>query len=107
MAKVFIPNKGAHDYSDALRFGSLEFVTKGQINAYAVNTMARVWNEALKDSSPDDWIMLTSLTTLSSIGCSMFALKHGHLNLLIFRKDRYIPRKLMLSDLQELGEDEL
>lgn len=102
MPKVFIPNKGAHDYSDAERFGDLTYVTKGSINSFAVGTMARVWAEALETSTKDDWIMLTSLTTLCVVGCSTFALKHGQLNLLIFRKDRYIPRRLMLDQLQDL-----
>lgn len=106
MSKVFVPNKGAHDYSDAERFGELEYVTKGQINSFAVGTMARIWAESLKDSSPDDWIILTSLTTLCTIGCSQFAMKHRRLNLLLFRKDRYIARKIFFDQLEEGADNE-
>ncbi len=104
--KVFIPNKGVHDYSDAERYGQIVFVTKGEQSKNAVGKMARRWADVLKNSSPNDYILVTSLTTLCSIGCSVFALKHkGFLNLLLFREGRYIARTLRLDQVLE-GLDE-
>lgn len=96
---VFVPNKGGHDFSDALRYGELKFVTSGHIGKFSIGTMARNWAESLKESKEGDIILLSSLTTLSAIGCSMFARKHGCLNLLLFRNGQYIMRKLMIDDL--------
>lgn len=98
MPKVLIPNRGVHDYSEAEKYGELEFVTKGQQNKYSVGNMFRIWVKALKDSHPDDHVMITSLTVLCCIGCMVFALKHGCINLLLFRDSKYISRRLMLQE---------
>ena len=103
--KVFIANQGAHDYSDALRYGNPIYVTKGTLSKFGVGIMARLWSDALEGSSPDDYIVSSSLTTLCSIGCSIFARKHGCLNLLMFRNGKYISRKLMLDQLHCPEED--
>lgn len=101
MPKVFIANQGVHDYSDAERYGTLCFVTKGILSKFGVGIMTRAWAEVIKNSSPDDLIISGSLTTMSSIGCSLFARKHGHLNLLLFKNGRYIHRKVMLDEVLE------
>lgn len=101
MPKVFIANQGSHDYSDSARYGEPVFVSKGVLSKFATGIMARLWAEALKDSSPEDFIVSGSLTTLSSIGCSIFARKHGQLNLLMFRNGKYISRRIMLDQLME------
>lgn len=97
--KVYIPNQGGHDYSDAERFGSLTYITQGAISKFSVGTMAREWSKYLSESSPDDMILLSSLTTLCVIGCSLFARKHGHINLLLFRNGKYIRRTIVLDEL--------
>ena len=96
--KVFIPNKGFHDYTDAKRFGALTFVTKGSQNKFGVSNMARCWDSALKDSSPHDYILVTSLSILSSVGAACFAARHnGRVNFLLWRKDRYIARTMVIN----------
>ena len=100
MTRVFIPNLGAHDHSDAERYGELVYVTKGQIDKFATGTMYRIWLKALKDSSPDDIILQTGLTTLCEVGCAVFGAIHGRLNLLIWRNDRYLLREMVLSGQQ-------
>jgi hypothetical protein len=94
--KVFITNKGAHDYSDAERYGDLVFCTEGLIGKFNTSQMVREFESAFVDSTADDYILLTSLTTLCSMACSVFACKHGRLNLLIFKEDRYVVRKVVL-----------
>lgn len=104
MIKVFIPNLSAHDHSDAARYGELVYVTKGQLAKYATNNMYRVWMAALQESSPNDYILLTGLNTLCSIGCAIFGALHGRVNLLIWRTDRYISREIIFTDLMK-GEE--
>src|SRR3990167_9797299 len=98
MPKVFIPNKSFHDFSDAKRFGELVYVTSGVQNKYNTTLMARLWQDALQESSHDDYILQTSLSVLNSIGVAMFACKYdGKVNILIWQKDKYIERTLMLK----------
>ena len=102
---VYVANQGAHDYSDAERYGTVVNVTKGLLSKFGVGIMARTWADVIKTSKPEDYIVSGSLTTMCSIGCSLFAIKHGHLNLLLFKNGHYICRRLMLSQLLEGEKD--
>ena len=93
--KVFVVNKGGHDYSDAERFGALVFCTDGLVGKFNTSQMVREFNDVFTSSDENDYILLTSLTTLCSIACSVFAAKHKRLNLLIFKNDRYIVRRVV------------
>lgn len=97
MSKVYVTNKGGHDYSAARRWGPLVYMTEGQLSKYDTGQMFRECSEALANSEPDDWILLTSLTTLCSVACAIFAHRHGRLNLLIFRDDGYVERKIVFN----------
>ena len=100
--RVYVPNKGFHDYTDAKRYGSLHFVTTGVQNKYGVSNMARCWMDALSDSSPDDFILQTSLSVLCSVGAAAFATIHGRVNYLLWQNDKYIVRTIILRE--EKGE---
>ena len=97
MSLVYIVNKAAHDYSDAERFGDLVFCTDGALNRYDTSQMYRELYSSMKDSMEEDYILLTSLTSLCSIACAIFAHKHGCLNLLIHRDVGYVERKLVFQ----------
>ena len=97
MRKVFVLNKGAHNYSDAERYGDLIYCTDGAIDKLDIQQMFRELQPHIADSSPDDYILLTSLTSLCSVACAMFAAKHGRLNLLIFKGDGYISRSIYFN----------
>lgn len=105
--KVFVPNKGGHDYSAAERFGQLIFVTEGYIDRWHVTHMYRAWAKVLEESGPDDYILETSLNTLCSVGAACFAYKHQRLNLLLFKDGDYQERSLLISELISLkGEQD-
>lgn len=99
MQKVYIINQGAHDYSTAEYFGELVFCTKGSIDRFDTSQMYRELVEALHDSQADDYILLTSLTTLCCVACAIFTAKHGQVNLLLFRGDGYIERSVYLKNI--------
>lgn len=82
--KVYIVNKGTHDFSDAKKFGELVFLTEGNFHILATSKMAREINDGLKYSSSNDYILPCSLTVMSSITCAIFASLHNKLNLLIY-----------------------
>jgi len=99
MNKVYVVNKSGHDFKDANRFGDLIFLSKGKMDRYAITSVYREFSEYLNDSSEDDWILITGLSSMSSIACSMFAYKWGRLNLLLYKNNRYVERRIILSEL--------
>jgi len=105
MPKVYVVNRGGHNHNDAERYGELIFMSSGTINRYAVSQMYRQFIDHLKDSSPDDYILITGLSVMASVACSIFARIHGRLNLLLFKSSqsgqegRYVERTIMLDEL--------
>lgn len=97
MSKVFVVNKGGHDYSAAERFGTLVYCTEGQLSKYDTGQMFRELVHSMSDSEADDYILLTSLTTLCSVAAAVFAHKHGRVNFLIYKDDNYVERKLVFD----------
>ena len=106
MSKVYVVNKGGHNHSDAERFGELIYLSEGSINRYAISNMYRQFSKILKTSSPKDYILITGLSVMSSVACSIFARIHGRLNLLLFKigddkenKNYYIERTILIDEL--------
>ena len=84
MLKVYIINKGCHDFSMAEKYGQLVYMTKGRYDILAVGKMYRVFQEKMKGSKSSDLILICGPATMSAVACSMFAAKHGRLNLLVY-----------------------
>lgn len=108
---IYVPSKGAHDYSDAQRFGELVFMSEGRLNRYAVNKMFRTFDEHIQCSNSNDLILITSLTVMNAVICGMFASKHNCLNLLLFKSvpdgpSHYVDRR-MVFDNKMLAKAEL
>lgn len=99
MPKVYLINDGGHDFSDAKRFGEVVVCTSGEVDRWDVSQMYRRLATAMKDSEPEDYLLLTSLTSLCSVACSIFAVKHNRLQLLLFKDGRYVERTLLLDKL--------
>lgn len=97
MPRVFVVNRGPYDYSEAERFGELVYCTHGKLNKTEISQMYRELADAMYDSSPEDYILLTSLTSLCSVACAIFGHRHGRLNLLIHHDGAYIAKKIVLE----------
>tara|TARA_Y100000593_G_scaffold82293_1_gene154512 strand:- start:5103 stop:5549 length:447 start_codon:yes stop_codon:yes gene_type:complete len=97
--KVFVVNKGGHDFTGALHFGEIVYLSEGSLNRYAVTNMYRQFAPFLSESMPNDYILITGLTTMACVACSMFAHIHGRLNLLLFKSGKYAERKIVLDEL--------
>lgn len=103
MPTVFIVNKGGHNFEAAEQFGRLAYLSEGIASRYAVSKIYRDFAMRLRGSSPDDYLLLTGLTTMNVIACSCFAYIHGRLNLLLYKNDKYVERKLLLGELLDKG----
>lgn len=99
MKKVFIINRGGHDYSDAKRFGKLVFISEGILNRYSVGRMYREAVEKLRDSTNEDYLLVSGLNIMNTIVGGILSRKHGRLNLLLFRKNVYIERRIIIDEL--------
>lgn len=98
MPKVYVVNKGPHDYSPAREFGELVYLTQGTISKYDVGQMYRECAPILQRSTADDYILITSLTSLCVVACSIFAWRHGRLNLLLYKGNAYTVRTIVLDN---------
>ena len=98
MSKVYIVNKSSHDFTNAEKFGKLIYCTDGRINRFATNDMARKFNDAMRNSSENDYILLCALSVMNSIACSVFACKHKRLNLLLYKDGEYLERNMVFYD---------
>jgi hypothetical protein len=96
--KVFIVSDGGHDYSDAKRFGELVFCTDEVIRKDDVAQMYRVLIHALRESGPEDFILVSSLTSLCMVAAAIMAERWCEIHLLIFKDGQYVPRDLILGD---------
>ena len=108
MKKVFVINRGCHDLSDAERFGELVFLSEGSINRYAVSNMYREFVQHLKESTKEDFLLITGLSVMSSLACAIFSRMHGRINLLLYKASRmseveghYVERTVMIDELLE------
>lgn len=100
MPKVYIPNKSFHDFSAAGEFGELIYLTEGIItNRTKVSQLlAGMW-EILKDSEPEDMLLVSSMALLNALASSALAAKHGRVNYLIFTRNGYVLRETILHDI--------
>ena len=98
LRRVYVPNKGSHDYTAAWDFGDLVFCTGGRVNRKDLTTMHSELSHAMDDADEGDYILLTSLASLCAIACSIFATRFGRLNLLIFEDGEYVERFLTFDN---------
>jgi hypothetical protein len=97
MKKVFVVNKSSHDFSSAEKFGELVFCTIGRLNRFNTNDMVRRFQEAMEESSEDDYILPCSLNVANALAGAVFAMKHGAVNLLLFKDGEYVERNHVLE----------
>ncbi len=95
---VFVPNKGAHDFSLALQYGDLHFLTEGRINPTAVGGLYRQLEQEMQNASSHDYLLIHSLPILNVLAATILVDRFRRLNLLIWRKDHYAERNLYLGD---------
>lgn len=81
----------------AEKYGELIALSEGSMNRYGTNNMHRKFEEILKESSPDDYILMCGLSVMNVIACSIFTHLHGQLNLLMFKDGGYVERNIIFK----------
>ena len=100
--RVYVVNKSVHDFSAAVEFGELIYLSEGSINRFNTSQIYRKFYPILKDSNKTDYILITGLTVMNLVAAFIFAIKHRRLNLLLFKSYRgekeYLERILIGDD---------
>jgi len=91
---VYVVNKSNHDFTSAKKFGKLVYLSVGKMSRYEPNKMARQFEDVLKGSSEEDYLLMSGLSMMNSIAVAIFVQKHRRLNLLLFKDGRYLERNL-------------
>ena len=104
MRKVYVINKGCHDLSDAEAYGELVYLSEGSINKFNTSMMYRQFFDQMKSSTKDDYILISGLTVMCCMACSIFSSLHGRVNLLLYKSSRkkktpgyYIHREILIG----------
>jgi len=98
MRRVFVLNDGGHDYSAAEKFGKITFCSSNLINRWDIAQMYREMKEALYEANFDDYIMISSLTSLCCVATAIMADRFGVVNFLVWKDSQYIERSLVLDN---------
>ncbi len=102
MKKVYIPNKSIHDFSAAEPFGELVFLSEGSLSRYKSSRIYRLFQNILKDSKRDDYLLVSGLTVLNLIAALILYDLHGQVNLLLFRNSNkgkhYLERVIKIDN---------
>src|SRR5215510_2686454 len=104
--KVYVVSKGYHDFGDASMFGEMVYMAETGMNRTAVSNMIRKFGPIISNSEKGDYILMTGMSIQCSIACTLFAMKHGRLNLLIYdaQKSYYLVRSVILDERGEYHE---
>lgn len=87
MKTVYVVNDSGHDYSKAEKFGRLVFMSTRSIYKTHVTKMYKKFKRFINESGREDYLLISGPSLMNVIACSMFARKHGKLNLLIWDED--------------------
>ena len=96
--KVFILNRGCHNFSAAKQYGELIFMTEGLINRYAVSEIYRTFEEYLADSTDQDYLLVSGMSTMLVVASGILSAKHGCLNLLLYKSGKYLQRCITFKE---------
>ena len=84
MPKVYITNRGCHDFSGATQFGDLIDLTVGKYNLLSLGRMHREMEPLLRESTPEDYILVCGPTVMNMVVAAIMSELHSRLNLLIY-----------------------
>jgi hypothetical protein len=105
--KVYLPNPGCHDFTAAHKYGELIHLTTGRLKLTGTGNIYRQMYNILKDSSPDDHLLICGPTIANVIATSILISLHGRVNTLIFCSDsktgqgRYFLRTINVNSNEE------
>lgn len=107
--RVYVVADTGHDFSAAGEKGDLTFMFDGKINVFASDKLCQDIVEAVKDSSPDDYLIPSGNALAACVAFAALMERHGKVNTLIysFKNEIYetrTVRKKQLTTAEEVAE---
>jgi hypothetical protein len=101
MPTVYVVNDSGHDFGAATKYGELLILSQGLICKTNITSMYRQF-APIRTSLSNDFILACGPSVMFSVACSMFSVRHGMLNILIWCVDgrgggHYVPRRINLK----------
>lgn len=96
--KVYILSNGGHDYTDAARFGELVFLNIPSHLKWDIAALYDELSEKLEDAKVNDLLVVSHLTSHCCVATALLIEWFGRVNFLIYRKDKYEEKKLVVND---------
>lgn len=105
---VYVVSKGFHDWREAMKWGNVIFLAKGQMDRLDSSAMLRLFLPVMSQAGPDDMIVLSGLTVMCSVATGIYAAKYGYVTFLLWdgQKQRYEKHYCPMNNaaLQELEQ---
>ena len=111
MRRVWVVNDGGHCYEPAKSYGELIFMSHSTIDKFQVSKMTRGFFDFLKDSEPNDYLLVSGPTIANICAAAVFVSIHRRVNLLLWRgsdvdEGKYLVRTIDLREtIDNLRED--
>lgn len=108
MATVYVVNFSEQDFSPAEKWGNIQYITRGRgLNVFDIEGLLMICKEALLDSTPEDWLIISGPSILNIVVSSIMLTRHNRVNFLLFdAKARDYEPKTMTTN-QTGGMDDL
>lgn len=84
--RVYVTNAGGHDFNPAKKYGIFVPLTKGNINPTHTDRITIDMLETLKDSSPDDYLLLSGHPVTILIATTVMFSLHEKIKFLVWNK---------------------
>ncbi len=95
MPKVYIISKGGFDFSKAESYGEFVYLSDELVDRFNVQKLYLLFNDMLKDSGEDDFLLITGLPIMAAVASSILVNKHGKVNYLLFANGVYMERNIV------------
>src|SRR5574337_1237473 len=97
--KVYILSNGGHDYTDATRFGELVYLNIPSHLKWDTSALYDELVEKMEDAEPEVLLVISHLTSHCCVATALLVEGFGRVNFLIYRKDKYEEKKLILNNM--------
>jgi hypothetical protein len=90
MPKVWVANKGNHRYSSAEEFGSLEFITEGNVNIFATDNLQAAIEDRLQGyNGAVDFLLLSGHILPNCLATNFLLQKFDNIQCLVWTGRKY------------------
>lgn len=98
---VYILGDGGHDYSDAERFGETKIIDIPPSIKWDPAKVFDLLKEELHAATPDDYLVISHLTSVCCLATAIMIEWYGKVNFLIFHNGIYEEKTINTTNLGE------